>query len=311
MNTSNRSAQSIPREGFTLIELLVVIAIIAILAGLLLPSLASAKKKGQTAVCSGNLKQWGIAMALYAGDMDDRVCYGTLRMNAATEWSWDDFLHSYMGAQYTTAEYNSYFPPLVKVPKSILCPADKLKLSTAYPSTAARRTYAMPMHNMGYNLNGVNPVFAQDWPPGPANRTGIGLCYDIDFPPTIRAPYWTGPRPPTGTQGQQSYRLTTFSDPTSVIFLSESIAADNVAGDAWFYGWGQMWGATDHYWNWGGAAVVAPTTITRGIVEHHVKGFNYQFVDGHLEFKRPEETLGPGITDLRRITGKWTPDPSD
>ena len=67
-----RSSQKSP-HAFTLIELLVVIAIIAILAAILFPVFAQAKESAKKTSCLSNIKEYGLALNMYANDTDD--CY--------------------------------------------------------------------------------------------------------------------------------------------------------------------------------------------------------------------------------------------
>jgi len=60
------------QSGFTLIELLVAMAIIATLAGVILPVISRAREAGREAVCSSNLRQIGMAYAMYQDDWDGR-----------------------------------------------------------------------------------------------------------------------------------------------------------------------------------------------------------------------------------------------
>lgn len=83
-------------SAFTLVELLVVVAIIAILMGMLLPALASARESARKALCLSNLKQIGMGMEMYTSEWNGFfpvVHGGTYGSPEPPACEWWEYLH--------------------------------------------------------------------------------------------------------------------------------------------------------------------------------------------------------------------------
>ncbi len=142
-----RAASQKP-SGFTLIELLVVIAIIALLAALLLPSLARAKAAAKKAQCINNQKQLAAVWLMYVADNADLLASNGKNDPPSTAtklWVQGCFYHVTDNTNFTLILDPRYalFANYLQARKVYLCPTDRDTVKISGVVMPRLRSYAM------------------------------------------------------------------------------------------------------------------------------------------------------------------------
>ncbi|MDI9403556.1 MAG: type II secretion system protein [Limnohabitans sp.] len=150
---SQRKTNTTPaKPGFTLLELLVVIGIVAVLTGLLMPTLRSARNAAERLSCANNLRQVGCALTEYLNDSND--CLPTLSATSNLQTAqWGE-------GMCLTNPTGSRLEGLGKLVSGLYITDPRLLYCPCHRGDHPYERYAQRLIGGGLNIGGTSPVYA-------------------------------------------------------------------------------------------------------------------------------------------------------
>ncbi|MEM8757063.1 MAG: prepilin-type N-terminal cleavage/methylation domain-containing protein [Planctomycetota bacterium] len=262
------------RSGFTLIELLVVISIIALLIGILLPTLGTARRSAQSVVALAKLRDLGSAAAAYAGEHREQLAITSHSrridiVNGRSDWvDGQSWFHAYW--PYFSAGGGGVFDPFDM-------PTDRAW------AEVVNTHYRSP-------LDPSEPVEVGEFRPDLTPRLSFGqnVYYEL-------SPGELVPGKPVDRTKRPFRRVYAVPSPAMTL-LYASLGADES---------GELDGAaltSDHHMAhfWKNSDDMEPDRLALG---RHGAGEGYVFLDGHVRVMRYEDTL-----DADRRVDLWDPE---